>query len=150
VRPECGAPKQAHQDAGSHEDADLDPSHSADRQADRYSRRERDIAKRHQRRRVRVDGARVFQARQNWRDVERYKSKFDIPLILKGIATVEDAKRAVELGVDCVYVSNHGGRQLDHGLGSIVVLAEIVAVVGGRARIIVDGGISRVTDVVKR
>ena len=116
---------------------------------DHYSRRERDIAKRHQRRRVRVDDSRVYQARQNWRDVERYKAKFDIPLILKGIATVEDAKRAVELGVDCVYVSNHGGRQLDHGLGSIDVLPEIVAAVGGRARIIVDGGISRGTDVVK-
>jgi len=46
-------------------------------------------------------------------------------------------------------VSNHGGRQLDHGLGSIDVLPEIVAAVGGRARIIVDGGISRGTDVVK-
>jgi isopentenyl diphosphate isomerase/L-lactate dehydrogenase-like FMN-dependent dehydrogenase len=116
---------------------------------DSYSRRERDIAKRHQRRRVRVDDARVFQARQNWRDVERYKAKWNIPLILKGIATVEDARRAVELGVDCVYVSNHGGRQLDHGLGSIDVLPEIVAAVGGKSSIIVDGGISRGTDVVK-
>jgi glycolate oxidase len=117
---------------------------------DRYSRRERDIAKRHQRRGVVVrDNARVFQARFNWRDVERCKAKFDIPLILKGIATVEDARRAVELGVDCVYVSNHGGRQLDHGLGAIDVLPEIVEAVGGRARIIVDGGISRGTDVVK-
>jgi isopentenyl diphosphate isomerase/L-lactate dehydrogenase-like FMN-dependent dehydrogenase len=120
---------------------------------DRYSRRERDIAKRHQRSRAggQVVGgdARVFQARFNWRDVERCRAKFDIPLILKGIATTEDARRAVELGVDCVYVSNHGGRQLDHGLGSIDVLPEIVEAVGGRARIIVDGGISRGTDVVK-
>src|SRR6516225_1344911 len=117
---------------------------------DRYSRRERDIAKRHQRRGVVVrDNARVFQARYNWRDVERCKAKFDIPLIVKGIATVEDAERAVELGVDCVYVSNHGGRQLDHGLGAIDALPEIVEAVGGRARIIVDGGISRGTDVVK-
>jgi isopentenyl diphosphate isomerase/L-lactate dehydrogenase-like FMN-dependent dehydrogenase len=122
---------------------------------DRYSRRERDIAKRHRRGRaggagqVVGDDARVFQARFNWRDVERCRTKFETPLILKGIATVEDAKRAVELGVDCVYVSNHGGRQLDHGLGSIDVLPEIVAAVGGKARIIVDGGISRGTDVVK-
>jgi glycolate oxidase len=118
---------------------------------DRYSRRERDIAKRYQRRRVRVvaDDVRIHQARHNWRDVERYKAKFDIPLILKGIATVEDAMRAVEVGVDCVYVSNHGGRQLDHGLGSIDVLPEIVAAVAGKARIIVDGGISRGADVVK-
>ena len=117
---------------------------------DRYSRRERDIAKRYQRRGVVVrDNARVFQAQFNWRDVERCRAKFDIPLILKGIATVEDARRAVELGIDCVYVSNHGGRQLDHGPGAIDVLPEIVEAVGGRARIIVDGGISRGTDVVK-
>jgi isopentenyl diphosphate isomerase/L-lactate dehydrogenase-like FMN-dependent dehydrogenase len=120
---------------------------------DRYSRRERDIAKRHRRGgqagAVVGGDARVFQAHHNWRDVERYRAKFDIPLILKGIATVEDARRAVELGVDCVYVSNHGGRQLDHGLGSIDVLPEIVAAVDGKARIIVDGGISRGTDVVK-
>ena len=116
---------------------------------DSYSRRERDIAKRHQRRRVRVDDARVFQAQFNWRDVERIKKGFGIPLILKGIATAEDPKLAVELGVDCVYVSNHGGRQLDQGVGSIDVLPEVVEAVGGRARIIVDGGISRGTDVVK-
>jgi len=124
---------------------------------DRYSRRERDLAKRHRRARagasgasqVVADDARVFQARFNWRDIERCRAKFEIPLILKGIATVEDARRAVELGVDCVYVSNHGGRQLDHGLGSIDVLPEIVEAVGGKARIIVDGGISRGTDVVK-
>src|SRR5207248_2802576 len=63
--------------------------------------------------------------------------------------TAEDAKIAVEHGVDCVYVSNHGGRQLDQGVGSIDVLPEVVETVGGHARIIVDGGISRGTDVVK-
>src|SRR5215471_1316362 len=94
---------------------------------DSYSRRERDIAKRHQRRRVRVDDARIYQARFNWRDVERIKTGFDIPLILKGIATAEDAKIALEHGVDCVYVSNHGGRQLDQGVGSIDVLPEVAA-----------------------
>src|SRR5947207_11347579 len=56
---------------------------------DSYSRRERDIAKRHERRRVRVADARIFQARFNWRDIERVRSRFDIPLILKGIATAE-------------------------------------------------------------
>jgi isopentenyl diphosphate isomerase/L-lactate dehydrogenase-like FMN-dependent dehydrogenase len=115
---------------------------------DYYSRRERDIAKRHQRGRRNPEGQ-LWQARQNWRDVERYKARFSIPLILKGIATAEDARRAVELGVDGVYVSNHGGRQLDHGRGTIDILPEVVEAVGGRARIIVDGGISRGTDVVK-
>jgi glycolate oxidase len=56
---------------------------------------------------------------------------------------------ALEHGIECIYVSNHGGRQLDHGLGSMEVLPEIVAAVGGRARILVDGSISRGTDVVK-
>src|SRR5215467_1870488 len=116
---------------------------------DSYSRRERDIAKRHQRRREPVDSARIFQAQFNWRDVERIKKSFDIPLVLKGISTAEDTKIAVEHGVDCVYVSNHGGRQLDQGIGSIDVLPEVVEAVGGKARIIVDGGISRGTDVVK-
>jgi len=116
---------------------------------DSYSRRERDIAKRHQRRRVRVDDARIYQAQFNWRDIERIKKSFDIPLIIKGIATHEDAKIAVEHGVDAVYVSNHGGRQLDQGVGSIEVLPEVVEAVGGRARVMVDGSITRGTDVVK-
>jgi glycolate oxidase len=116
---------------------------------DSYSRRERDIAKRHQRRRVRVDDARIHQARFNWNDIERIKRRSAIPLVLKGIATAEDARIAVEHGVDCVYVSNHGGRQLDQGVGSIEVLPEVVEAVGGRATILIDGGISRGSDVVK-
>ena len=116
---------------------------------DSYSRRERDIAKRHERRRVRVDDARIYQARFNWKDIERIRRKFDIPLILKGIATAEDARLAVDHGVHCVYVSNHGGRKLDQGVGSVEVLPEVVEAVGGRARVMVDGSITRGTDVVK-
>src|ERR1700752_2088490 len=116
---------------------------------DSHSRRERDIAKRHQRRRARIEGDRIFQAQFNWRDIERIKRNFDIPIVLKGIGTAEDAKLALEYGADCVYVSNHGGRQLDQGVGSIDVLPEVVEAVGGKARIIIDGGISRGTDVVK-
>ena len=70
-------------------------------------------------------------------------------MILKGIATREDAILAVEHGVEIVYVSNHGGRQLDHGRGTIDILPEIVDAVGGRARIVVDGGFCRGSDVVK-
>ena len=116
---------------------------------DSYSRRERDIAKRHQRRRVRVDDARIYQAQFSWKDIERIRRKFEIPLILKGIATAEDAKIAVDHGVHCVYVSNHGGRQLDQGVGSIEVLPEVVEAVARRARVVVDGSITRGTDVVK-
>ena len=112
-----------------------------------YSRRERDLAKRNIRR-DNVPG-REFQAKLTWSDVARIRAKFKIPLILKGIATAEDATLALEHGVDVIYVSNHGGRQLDHGRGTMEVLPEIVAAVGGRARIIIDGGFNRGTDIVK-
>src|SRR5271170_8066159 len=71
-----------------------------------------------------VEEARIYQARFNWRDIERIKKNFDIQIVLKGIGTAEDAKIALECGADCVYVSNHGGRQLDEGVGSIDVLLE--------------------------
>ena len=115
---------------------------------DLYSRRERDIASRHQRSRVRV-AEEIHQARFNWRDVARIKKNCAIPLILKGIATSEDALIALDHGIDAIYVSNHGGRQLDHGLGTMAVLPEIVEAVSGRAKILVDGAITRGTDVVK-
>jgi isopentenyl diphosphate isomerase/L-lactate dehydrogenase-like FMN-dependent dehydrogenase len=114
-----------------------------------YSRRERDIAKRHVVAGRRRATGREFQAALDWRTIDRLKRKFDIPLILKGIATAEDAALALEHGVDWIYVSNHGGRQLDHGRGAMEVLPEIVAAVDGRAGIIVDGGFARGTDVVK-
>jgi glycolate oxidase len=114
-----------------------------------YSRRERDIAKRFVTAgRRRVQG-RAFQAALDWRTVDRIKSKFRIPLILKGIATAEDAKTALEHGVDWIYISNHGGRQLDHGRGSMDVLPEVRDAVGGRARILIDGSICRGSDIVK-
>ena len=114
-----------------------------------YSRRERDIAKRHVVAGRRRASGHEFQAALDWDTITRLKRKFAIPLILKGIATPEDALIAIEYGADWIYVSNHGGRQLDHGRGSMEVLPEIVAAVGGRARIIVDGGFARGTDVVK-
>jgi glycolate oxidase len=114
-----------------------------------YSRRERDIAKRYTTRgRQRVAG-RAFQAALDWRTVKRIRGKYKIPLILKGIATAEDAKIAVDHGVEWVYISNHGGRQLDHGRGSMDVLPEVKDAVAGRAKILIDGGFYRGTDVVK-
>jgi glycolate oxidase len=114
-----------------------------------YSRRERDIAKRHIALGRRRATGREFQAALDWATVKRLKHKFAIPLALKGIATAEDAKIAIDHGVDWIYVSNHGGRQLDHGRGSMDVLPEIVNAVAGRAGIVVDGGFARGTDVVK-
>src|SRR5580698_1168886 len=114
-----------------------------------YSRRERDIAKRYVRAsRLRATGG-DFQKGLEWRTVKLIKDKYKIPLILKGIATAEDAAIALDHGVDWIYVSNHGGRQLDHGRGSMQVLPEIVAAVAGRAKIMVDGSFCRGTDIVK-
>jgi glycolate oxidase len=72
-----------------------------------------------------------------------------LPFMLKGVQTAEDAEIAVEHGVDYIWVSNHGGRQIDHGLGSLDTLPEIVQAVRGRARIIVDGGVQRGSDILK-
>ena len=114
-----------------------------------YSRRERDIAKRYVREsRLRATGG-DFQKGLEWRTVKLIKDKFRIPLVIKGIATAEDAALAVDHGVDWIYVSNHGGRQLDHGRGAMHVLPEIVSAVAGRAKIMVDGSICRGSDIVK-
>ena len=114
-----------------------------------YSRRERDIAKRYVREsRLRATGG-DYQKGLEWRTVKMIKDKFKVPLILKGIATAEDAQIAVDHGVEWIYVSNHGGRQLDHGRGAMHVLPEIVEAVKGRAKIMVDGGFCRGTDIVK-
>jgi isopentenyl diphosphate isomerase/L-lactate dehydrogenase-like FMN-dependent dehydrogenase len=114
-----------------------------------YSRRERDIAKRHVTGGRRRATGQTFQAALDWNTVKRIKAKFDIPLAIKGIATPEDAKIALDHGVEWIYVSNHGGRQLDHGRGSFDVLPEIVDAVAGRAKIMVDGSFCRGTDIVK-
>ena len=114
-----------------------------------YSRRERDLARRFVKPwRVRAIGQ-DWQAALSWDDVKRFKDKHSVPLILKGIATAEDAGLAIEHGVAGVYVSNHGGRQLDHGRGSTDVLPEVVAEVKRRALVMVDGGYLRGSDVVK-
>jgi isopentenyl diphosphate isomerase/L-lactate dehydrogenase-like FMN-dependent dehydrogenase len=113
------------------------------------SRRERDIAKRYRMGGLGKWPGQQFQAGLNWRTVKLIKDKYDIPLVLKGIATAEDTRIAVDHGVDWIYVSNHGGRQLDHGRGSMEVLPEIVDAVAGRAKVMIDGSFCRGTDIVK-
>ena len=112
-----------------------------------YSRRERDIINGYLQRADSGDPR--HQASLTWEDAAWIKQHTQLPLILKGIATAEDAKLAVEHGADVVYVSNHGGRQLDHGQGTIETLPEIVAAVNGKAEVLWDGGVTRGTDVVK-
>ena len=115
-----------------------------------YSRRERDLVGRFVKPwRATAPAGSSFQSGLSWDQVKRFKDKHAMPLIIKGIATAEDAEIAVQHGVEVVYCSNHGGRQLDHGLGSAAVLPEIVKAVAGRAEVWVDGGFMRGTDVVK-
>jgi isopentenyl diphosphate isomerase/L-lactate dehydrogenase-like FMN-dependent dehydrogenase len=87
--------------------------------------------------------------RLDWEFIAKLKRRLPCPLIVKGIATGEDAALAIEHGVDVVYVSNHGGRQLDHARGTMDMLPEVVSAVRGKARVIVDGGFMRGTDILK-
>jgi isopentenyl diphosphate isomerase/L-lactate dehydrogenase-like FMN-dependent dehydrogenase len=89
------------------------------------------------------------QATLTWKDVEWLQQATPLPLILKGVECAEDARLAVEHGVAAVYVSNHGGRQLDHAPAPIETVAEVVDAVAGRAEVVVDGGFQRGTDVLK-
>ena len=115
-----------------------------------YSRRERDLVGRFIKPwRANAAAGAGYQAALSWDQVKRFKDRHDVPVILKGIATAEDAEIAVRHGVEVIYVSNHGGRQLDHGRGTTAVLPEVVAAVDGRAEVWVDGGFMRGTDVVK-
>jgi 4-hydroxymandelate oxidase len=83
-----------------------------------------------------------------WSYVDRLKKLTAMKLVLKGIATAEDAKLAVEHGADGVIVSNHGGR-VETGRGTIDILPEVVDAVGGRIPVLVDGGFRRGSDVYK-
>jgi L-lactate dehydrogenase (cytochrome) len=90
-----------------------------------------------------------FDPRLNWGDVEWIKKRWGGKLILKGIQDVEDAKLAVDSGADALIVSNHGGRQLDGAQSSIAALPAIVAEVGSKIEVHMDGGIRSGQDVLK-
>ncbi len=85
----------------------------------------------------------------SWDDVAWLRSLTDLPIVLKGILTVEDARRAVEQGATGIVVSNHGGRVLDGVPASIEVLPEIAAAVADQIEVYLDSGIRRGTDVLK-
>ncbi|MPZ61467.1 MAG: hypothetical protein GEU93_09250, partial [Propionibacteriales bacterium] len=90
-----------------------------------------------------------FRMSFDWDELGWLRSITELPLVVKGILTPEDAGLAAELGADAIYVSNHGGRQLDHAPATIEMLPAVVQAVAGRAQVIVDGGFARGTDVVK-
>jgi L-lactate dehydrogenase (cytochrome) len=74
---------------------------------------------------------------------------WDGPLVIKGVLSARDALEAVRSGADAVYVSNHGGRQLDSSPATLDVLPEVADAVGDRAEVLLDGGVRRGEDVVK-
>ncbi len=114
-----------------------------------YSRRERPMVTRYQPPTRRVPPDRRHLASLTWETMNIIKEMAGLPFMLKGVQTAEDAELAVQHGVDVIWVSNHGGRQIDHGLGSLDTLPEIAQAVQGRARIILDGGVQRGSDILK-
>ena len=94
-------------------------------------------------------GERTFAPDLTWDDLSWIRDAAPVPLLVKGIMTAEDARIGVEVGVDGIVVSNHGGRQLDSVHAPITVLPEIVEAVEGRVPVLVDGGFRRGTDIFK-
>ena len=84
-----------------------------------------------------------------WHDVERLAGEAELPVVVKGVLTAEDATLACKHGASGIVVSNHGGRQLDGVAATIDALPEVVEAVGGRVEVLLDGGIRRGADVVK-
>lgn len=84
-----------------------------------------------------------------WDDMAWLRSQWPGRLVVKGVLTAEDARRAVDLGADAVVVSNHGGRQLDGAPATVRALPAIVDAVGDRAEVLLDSGVRRGTDVIK-
>lgn len=84
-----------------------------------------------------------------WRDVVWIRESWKRPMIIKGILTGDDARRAIDAGADAIVVSNHGGRQLDCVPSSLKALSEVVDAVGAETQILMDGGIRRGSDIAK-
>ena len=84
-----------------------------------------------------------------WQDLRWIREAWKGPIVVKGVHTGEDARRAIDEGADAIVVSNHGGRQLDGVAPTLRVLPEVVAAVNGRTEVLVDGGIRRGSDIVK-
>jgi L-lactate dehydrogenase (cytochrome) len=92
---------------------------------------------------------RQFDPSLSWSDIAWLQEHWDGPLLLKGVLRADDARRAADLGLAGVIVSNHGGRQLDHAPSSVRALPEIVDAVGSELEVYMDGGIRRGVDIVR-
>ena len=90
-----------------------------------------------------------FDPSMNWKDAEYCVKKWGGPFALKGVMSVEDAKKAIDIGCSAIMISNHGGRQLDGSRAPFDQLAEIVDAVGDKIEVILDGGVRRGTHVLK-
>ena len=90
-----------------------------------------------------------FDPSMNWKDAEYCVKKWNGPFALKGVMSVEDAKRAIDIGCTAIIISNHGGRQLDGSRAPFDQLSEIVDAVGDKIEVILDGGVRRGTHVLK-
>jgi isopentenyl diphosphate isomerase/L-lactate dehydrogenase-like FMN-dependent dehydrogenase len=93
--------------------------------------------------------AALAKAAVTWEDLRWLRQLWAGPIVVKGVLTGDDAKRAVDEGAAAVIVSNHGGRQLDGVSSSLRALPEVVAALGGQAEVLMDGGIRRGSDIIK-
>ena len=94
-------------------------------------------------------GTQLEAAVVSWKDLGWIREAWHGPLVVKGVLTVEDARRAVDAGADAIVVSNHGGRQLDGAPATLPVVAEIASAVAHQTEVLMDGGIRRGGDIVK-
>jgi isopentenyl diphosphate isomerase/L-lactate dehydrogenase-like FMN-dependent dehydrogenase len=94
-------------------------------------------------------GAALASAVVTWEDLSWLRKLWPGPLVVKGVLTGDDARRAIDGGADGIVVSNHGGRQLDTVSATLRALPEVVAAVNGQAEVLLDGGVRRGTDIVK-
>jgi isopentenyl diphosphate isomerase/L-lactate dehydrogenase-like FMN-dependent dehydrogenase len=107
------------------------------------------VTERMSEREVAAFNERAWDLTLSWDFFDWLRSITKLPLLIKGVLRAEDAKKAVALGLDGIIVSNHGGRKLDGMPASIDMLPGVVAAVGGRAEVYLDGGVRRGTDVLK-
>jgi isopentenyl diphosphate isomerase/L-lactate dehydrogenase-like FMN-dependent dehydrogenase len=91
----------------------------------------------------------LMSAAVTWKDVEALASMSQLPVVVKGLVTAEDARLACEHGADAIVVSNHGGRQLDGVSATLEALPEVAEAVGGRIEVYLDGGVRRGADVLR-